>query len=636
MTTHRDHSRRARPSLRPTLESLDPRLLLASVATIIPSTLDQRVRIALQKYLDNHSFPGISVGIVIDDQSALATGYGLAEVETVSPPTGTPVDGDTKRGIGSITKTFTGLVLYKLQQQLAGTDHPLDLDKPIGDYLEFLHRDPQDPSKDVKLPENWEPLTIRQLVTMSSGIRDVGHSIPWYDQIRDMDQTLVFTPGTGSLYSNANFYVLGALIEHLSGKTYQDYIRDNILEPLEMHDTAALGDHETTLPNQAVGYEPFDTSTGQWPVATLWDGLATLSAGSVVTTAEDMVKYMRGMFEGKIIGTDGYDLLWASTPRRAYSQTDDQPSNPPRFSFFGSGWDKVSWSNEGVVSAEKNGGVPGYSADILLFPMEKTGVFLAYNMDPLGAADNPHISQVMIAEDILKAIRTAAVTGVVSTPDFFGGEIPLAGWTVYVDANHNGKFDSGEIHGSTGPDGGYVFGGLDPGSHRIGVVIQPGWKPLQPPTGSASRNMIAGEVMTQDFSVSPLASVASVQSLANLNPSSGAVAIKFDNDLNPSTATNPFAYTLQVAGRDRRFDTRDDQFLRVRGATYNVQSRTVTLFTPGRLPTNQAVQLRISAEAVRSLGGEELDGNHDGFPGDDYVGILPRRPVVVPRGRPRA
>ena len=177
-----------RRSVRLEVEPLDSRLLMASGDSGIAQAagtadVSERVAAALEPYLDRNAFPGISVAIVTDGQVALAQGYGVGNVATKAP-----VAADTGFDIGSVTKTFTALGVLLLYQESQGTSQPLDLDAPIGQYL---HN-----TSSFKLPAKWSRVTTRELLEMSSGIRQVNSSEPWQAQVQSIAKApLLFARG---------------------------------------------------------------------------------------------------------------------------------------------------------------------------------------------------------------------------------------------------------------------------------------------------------------------------------------------------------------------------------------------------------------------------------------------------------
>ena len=225
---------------------------LGPADAIASPDLASRVAQVVQPYLAQGQFPGITVAVVTDGRVALAQGYGLSNVAT-----GSPVQADTRFGIGSVTKTFTALGVMLLYQESQGTSHPLNLDAPIGQYL---HN-----TRSFKLPRKWSQVTTRELLDMTSGIHDVEDARPWQSQLKSIARDpLRFAPGTQASYSNSNYLLLGELIEQWSGETYGTFIRQRILDPLGMSATQELG-HSATVPNQAVGYDAPGRGNGGRP-----------------------------------------------------------------------------------------------------------------------------------------------------------------------------------------------------------------------------------------------------------------------------------------------------------------------------------------------------------------------------------
>ena len=191
--------RRASRRAQPLPEALDPRLLMASgsVSSADSAELSNSVAAVVQPYLAQNQIPGASVAIVTDGQVALAQGYGLSNVATHSP-----VQANTQFDIGSVTKTFTAMAVLLLYQDSQGTSRVLNLNAPIKDYL---HN-----TRTFKLPSQWANITPMELLDMTSGIRDVGGSESWQAQLDSIAyDRLLFTPGTESSYSSANYDLLG-------------------------------------------------------------------------------------------------------------------------------------------------------------------------------------------------------------------------------------------------------------------------------------------------------------------------------------------------------------------------------------------------------------------------------------------
>jgi D-alanyl-D-alanine carboxypeptidase len=379
-------SRRSRRWARPELEALDVRLLMASgipgvAQTAASDDLSERVANALQPYLERDEFPGISVAIVTDGQVALAQGYGVANAATKAP-----VEADTRFDIGSVTKTFTAIGVLLLYQESLGTTQSLNLDAPIGQYL---HN-----TKTFKLPAKWSQITTRELLDMTSGIRDVSSPQPWQAQLKAIAKDpLLFTPGTKTSYSDSNFDLLGELIEQRTGESYSTFIENQILEPLGMSETQELG-QSPTVANQAIGYTV--PRRGSWAKAPVQNGAAMYAAAGIVSTANDMATYMTALLSSQILDPATYQLMWTST----------SPDSASR----GLGWDNVINTSAGTVEVTKNGRVPGYSSDLILYPETDSGVFISFNTSHEGAGSNG-LTAVQVAAAVYAAAQMGSATG---------------------------------------------------------------------------------------------------------------------------------------------------------------------------------------------------------------------------------
>jgi D-alanyl-D-alanine carboxypeptidase len=397
-TPHRVADRagqRGRRRARPEAEVLDSRLLMTSGqvgmadATGSPVLAD-RVTQALQPYIAQHQFPGISVAVVTDGKVALAQGYGVSDVST-----GSPVQANTRFDIGSVTKTFTAVGVLLLYQESQGTSHPLDLDAPISQYV---HN-----NKSFKLPAKWSHITTRELLDMSSGIRDVGSARPWQAQLQSIAKDpLLYAPGTKTSYSSANYDLLGELIEQWTGQEYGTFIQDQILDPLGMSETQVLG-RSATVPNQAVGYNA--PKNGKWPKAQVQNGAAMYAAAGMVSSAQDMATYMTALLSGRLLDPATYALMWASTPTPQYGV------NPPSNASYGLGWDSAISTSAGITEVAKSGQVPGFTSELILFPNSDSGVFVSINSNNQGSRNSIGVTALQVAESVEAATQNGSGTG---------------------------------------------------------------------------------------------------------------------------------------------------------------------------------------------------------------------------------
>ncbi|MFH1010501.1 MAG: serine hydrolase domain-containing protein [bacterium] len=219
--------------------------------------------------------------------------YGLAEREF-----DVPNRVDTKFNLGSINKIFTQIAIRQLaaQGKLALTD-------TLGKFL-----------PDYPNPQARAKVTVQQLMEHTSGIGDFfGErfvNLP-KDKLRGIqdylplfaDQPLEFEPGTGNRYSNGGYIVLGALIEKVSGRSYYDYVREHIFKLAGMENTDSY-EADEVIYNRAMGYT-HHTGFGETPELrknTYQLPARDSSAGGGYSTADDLLKFLNAVDQGKIPG----------------------------------------------------------------------------------------------------------------------------------------------------------------------------------------------------------------------------------------------------------------------------------------------------------------------------------------------
>ena len=217
-----------------------------------------------------------------DDSILLAEGYGLANRELSIPNTA-----DTKFLLCSVTKQFTATAIMQLAERGS-----LDLDDPITKYISRY------------AGSSADRITIYNLLTQTSGIVDYlsltdsnetfSRFMPTEQVVSMfMDAPLEFEPGSKWQYSNSNYYLLGKIIETVSGMTYGGFLEMNIFRPLEMNNSGLPVQYLNDLPKAATGYnadgagelvaEPAVHSS--WPFA----------AGGLYSTVNDMAKWERAL-----------------------------------------------------------------------------------------------------------------------------------------------------------------------------------------------------------------------------------------------------------------------------------------------------------------------------------------------------
>ena len=204
--------------------------------------------------------------------------------------------------VGSMTKQFTASVILKLAEL-----HKLSLDDKISKYFPNIKR--------------GDEITIKNFLTHTSGLSEIFRD-PLYTKENKqipiskekllsffIDKPLYFNPGTQYAYCNSAYILLGLIIEKVSGKPYEQMVRDFILKPLKMthsgFDFAGLKSKQ-----KALGYIKFSRSESISSMP--WDSTATYSAGSLYSTANDLYLWHQGLLNNKVISKES--LAKAYTP----------------------------------------------------------------------------------------------------------------------------------------------------------------------------------------------------------------------------------------------------------------------------------------------------------------------------------
>lgn len=214
---------------------------------------------------------------------------------TADLTTGAPVPANAHFRIGSITKTFTAVVVLQL-----AAEHRLDLDAPVQRYLPGL------------LPANYPRITVAQLLNHTSGLPgvDLPEDPQWIVDHRytvftpqqvlatAFQHDLVFAPGTSQQYTNTNYLVAGLLIEKLTHRSYGDEVRDRVLRPLGLRDTSVPGNDPNLPAPYAHGYQVVN---GQLVDLTRMNQSIPWAAGEMISTTADLDKFLIALFQGRLV-----------------------------------------------------------------------------------------------------------------------------------------------------------------------------------------------------------------------------------------------------------------------------------------------------------------------------------------------
>ncbi|WP_245583658.1 serine hydrolase [Salinimicrobium xinjiangense] len=330
-------------------------ILLLSTGMLFAQEKSQQIKDLLNKYHEYGQFNGSAL-VADDGKVVFSEGFGMANMEYDIP--NRP---NTKHRIGSITKQFTAVLILQLVEE-----GKLELDKPISKYLPEYNG----PAANV--------VTIHHLLNHSSGIPSYT-SFPAFfqEQSRDpftpvefvktfADSTLQFSPGEKFSYNNSGYFLLGHIIEEVTGKSYEQVLQERILDPLDMKDTG-YDHHATILKNRAAGYEKRGNDYINAPYL---DMSIPYAAGSLYSTAEDLYKWGRALYGDKILSDDSKELMFS-------------PQIVDGDAHYGYGWSianlPVGKSGDSLPIVAHGGGINGFNTLIVRLPREDDLIVLLNN-----------------------------------------------------------------------------------------------------------------------------------------------------------------------------------------------------------------------------------------------------------------
>lgn len=342
--------------------------------------------------------PGLSLVVLQDGRVVKAKGYGFSNVELKVPATP-----NTVYELASSTKPLlaTGVLLLVQEGKLS-------LDQKISAYLD-------------NSPEGWKDITIRHLLSHTSGIPDNGndlrHDFPYDTSASEIAEfiakaPLKFSPGERWSYSNSGYLLLGMIVNRITGQTWDRFLAQRMFAPLGMTSTRFDSAGEV-VQNRASGY--------------VWLGAGGLRNGDflkymmtghgdsgILSTVLDLAKWTNALSGNRVVSEDTKRLMW--TPVKLSDGSSSE---------YGLGWfvDAV----QGHRHIYHPGGAPGTAAEISLYPDDRLTVILLAN----GGAAYAQALDWGIAEKYVVGLQRQGVTRVAPTVldkycgfyDIFGGQL---------------------------------------------------------------------------------------------------------------------------------------------------------------------------------------------------------------------
>ena len=331
--------------------------------------------------MDTLHIPGLVISVVQGEDVLLKKGYGLADVETKRPMS----PDETVVRIGSIGKVFTATAVMQLVEQ-----GKLGLDDDVNQHLKGFQLDASFP----------EPVRVKHLLTHTGGFDDdyikqalsPADVVPLGQYLATRMPPRVMPAGAFYSYSNHGMALAGYLVEAVSGKPYEQYVREHILQPLEMHRTH-YGHHADT----ATGYLYEDGTYRPQPYLYINDG----PAGAWDATAMDMAHFMIAHLQlGRF--NDARILQESS----AHAMQQQQFTNDPRFPGI-IGYAFILRDKRGKRLVSHSGFLPGHYACMTLIPEEGLGIFLAFNKASLFGLEGLRVRRALVSAFLERYFPTA-------------------------------------------------------------------------------------------------------------------------------------------------------------------------------------------------------------------------------------
>jgi D-alanyl-D-alanine carboxypeptidase len=328
-------------------------------AAATPSTFDAVAIDAIAAEAIRSGIPGLTVAVQKGD-SLFAKSWGVGDVRT-----GRPVGNAAVYQIASVSKQFTAAAIMRLVEQ-----GKLALDDRARQWVPELHA-------------RYDPVTIGQLLTHTSGVADYGRLLPsaWEPKTQQEIVAMInsggalFRPGALYTYSNSGYFLLGRIAERAAAKPYEQLLRELFFDPLRLFSTSYCGTR---------GPAP-DGHVGLTPVAAADMSLA-FSAGALCSNVYDLLRWTLALENGTAVSTASYAQMTTSV---------DPDHMPPP----GYGFGLVVDTFEERRRVWHNGDILGFQSHVARFPEEGTTIVVLLN------TNGPVDRATPVAEDVARVVR---------------------------------------------------------------------------------------------------------------------------------------------------------------------------------------------------------------------------------------
>jgi CubicO group peptidase (beta-lactamase class C family) len=268
-----------------------PRHLPIDAPTAAPAAIHARIDSIFAHF--DPTTPGCAVGVYRAGEVVFAKGYGMANLEH-----GIPITPDTPLDLGTVTRQFTAYAIHLLALQ-----DRLSLDDDVRKHI-------------PELPE-LGPLTLRHLLTQTSGLRDLFQlrllSYPggWNPEVPltraeamellSRQRALNFAPGERRVTSNTDWMLLAMVVERATGRSFGAFLEEEVFAPLGMTSTRVLDDPRSIVPGRATGYLP--AAPGEYRAFVSWSLVQGLHGSSYLhSTISDLARWEANQSDARTAG----------------------------------------------------------------------------------------------------------------------------------------------------------------------------------------------------------------------------------------------------------------------------------------------------------------------------------------------
>jgi CubicO group peptidase (beta-lactamase class C family) len=343
-------------------------LVQSCLASVRADTVDD---IVMAEMTRQHS-PGIAIAIAKDGRPVRVAGYGLANIEDQAK-----VTPSTFFQAASMGKQFVAALVLLLVD-----DGKLKLDEPVSTYL-------------PKAPPTWHSVTIRQLLTHTSGMDRIDQAIDLrkdYTEDEILESAykvpLLGPPGERFVYSNLGYQVLGIVCSKVGGRFYGDQLRERLFVPSGMN--SRIISERDIVPGRAAGYDRVDGVffNQQW----VSPSMNTTADGSLYVSAQDMARWSIVLDGDTVLTRAMKEAMWTPSTLNSGERWD-----------YGFGW--RLFFKDGRRSVRHRGDWQGFTSHILHFPEDRLTITVLMNR----SNGQPHVIADKIAAQYIPALRRSVV-----------------------------------------------------------------------------------------------------------------------------------------------------------------------------------------------------------------------------------